>query len=97
MASRLLNERPIRIEEDPLCCLVVLGVRPDDSKELVAVRDGPAMAFKLLEAGQDRWRRINARHLVAVVRAGDTFVDGQLLEGNQHLGAYAAGCPIPNF
>ena len=38
------------------------------------------MAFKLAEAAQGRWRRINAPHLVAVVRAGGTFIDGQLLE-----------------
>ena len=53
-------------------------------------RAGLAMAFKLLEAAQDRWRRVNAPHLVAVVRAGGTFIDGQLLEGNHHLGEYAA-------
>ena len=53
-------------------------------------RAGLAMAFKLLEAAQDRWRRVNAPHLVAVVRAGGTFIDGQLLEVNQHLGEYAA-------
>lgn len=41
---------------------------------------GLAMAFKLAEAAQHRWRRINAPHLVAVVRAGGRFVDGHLLE-----------------
>ena len=30
----------VRLEEDRLCCLVVVGVRPDGSKELVAVADG---------------------------------------------------------
>jgi transposase-like protein len=30
----------VRLEEDRLCCLVVVGVRPDGSKELVAVTDG---------------------------------------------------------
>lgn len=30
----------VRLEEDRLCCLVVVGVRPDGSKELVAVSDG---------------------------------------------------------
>jgi hypothetical protein len=38
------------------------------------------MAFKLLEAAQQRWRRVNAPHLVALVRAGATFIDGQLQE-----------------
>ena len=30
----------VRLEEDRLCCLVVVGVRPDGSKELVALADG---------------------------------------------------------
>ena len=34
---------------------------------------GLAMAFKLIEAAQDRWRAVNAPHLVALVRAGATF------------------------
>ncbi len=41
---------------------------------------GLAMAFKLVQAAQDRWRRVNAPHLVALVRAGATFIDGQLRE-----------------
>jgi hypothetical protein len=38
------------------------------------------MAYKLLEAAQARWRSVNAPHLVALVRAGATFVDGFLIE-----------------
>jgi hypothetical protein len=38
------------------------------------------MAFKLLEAAQDRWRAVNAPHLVALVRAGTSFINGQLVE-----------------
>jgi hypothetical protein len=38
------------------------------------------MAFKLIEAAQDRWRAVNAPHLVALVRAGATFVNGKLVE-----------------
>jgi putative transposase len=34
------------------------------------------MAYKLLEAAQARWRCVNALHLVALVRACATFVDG---------------------
>ena len=41
---------------------------------------GLAMAYKLLDAAQQRWRRVNAPHLVAVVRAGGVFVDGGLQE-----------------
>jgi hypothetical protein len=38
------------------------------------------MAFTLVEATQDRWRAVNAPHLVALVRAGATFIGGRLLE-----------------
>ena len=41
---------------------------------------GLAMAFKLIESAQDRWRAVNAPHLVALVRAGATFVNGKLIE-----------------
>jgi len=34
---------------------------------------GLAMAFKLIEAAEHRWRSVNAPHLVALVRAGATF------------------------
>src|ERR1700704_2905672 len=41
---------------------------------------GLAMAYKLLTAAQARWRSVNAPHLVALVRAGATFVDGVKVE-----------------
>lgn len=41
-----------------------------------------AMAYKLLDAAQDRWRRVNAPHLVALVRAGAVFTDGTHQERN---------------
>jgi len=41
---------------------------------------GLAMAYKLLDAAQARWRCVNAPHLVALVRAGATFVDGIKVE-----------------
>ncbi len=41
---------------------------------------GLAMAFKLIQAAQARWRAINAPHLVALVRAGATFEAGKLVE-----------------
>jgi len=41
---------------------------------------GLAMAFKLIESAQDRWRAVNAPHLVALVRAGATFINGELVE-----------------
>ncbi|WP_043637577.1 IS256 family transposase [Nonomuraea candida] len=41
---------------------------------------GLAMAFKLIESAQRRWRALNGAHLVALVRAGATFIDGKLIE-----------------
>jgi transposase-like protein len=41
---------------------------------------GIAMAFKLIEAAQDRWRAVNGSHLVALVRAGAKFKHGKLVE-----------------
>jgi putative transposase len=41
---------------------------------------GVAMAFKLIESAQTRWRCVNAPQLVALVRAGATFVNGKLVE-----------------
>ena len=41
---------------------------------------GLAMAFKLIESAQTRWRAVNGAHLVALVRAGATFVNGKLVE-----------------
>jgi putative transposase len=41
---------------------------------------GLAMAFKLIQSAQDHWRMVNAPHLVALVRAGATFINGKLVE-----------------
>jgi transposase-like protein len=41
---------------------------------------GIAMAYKLIDAAQARWRAVNAPHLVALVRAGAVFRKGKLLE-----------------
>ena len=41
---------------------------------------GIAMAYKLIDAAQARWRAVNAPHLVALVRAGAVFHKGTLLE-----------------
>lgn len=39
-----------------------------------------AMAYKLIEAAETRWRAVNAPHLVALVRNGAVFHKGKLLE-----------------
>jgi transposase-like protein len=47
---------------------------------------GIAMAFKLIEAAQARWRAVNGAHLVALVRAGATFKNGKLVERTSTTG-----------
>jgi hypothetical protein len=42
------------------------------------------MAFKLIEAAQDRWHAVN---LVALVRAGAVFSDGALAERPEQAAA----------
>ena len=37
---------------------------------------GLLMAYKVLEMAQQRWRRLNGAHLLPLVRAGVTFIDG---------------------
>ncbi len=44
---------------------------------------GLAMAFKLIESAQDRWRAVNGPHLVALVRAGARFERGVLIERDE--------------
>ena len=51
---------------------------------------GLAMAFKLLEAAQDRWRAVNGPHLVALVRAGARFDKGVMVERPDDVGEAAA-------
>ncbi len=46
---------------------------------------GIAMAFKLIQSAQARWRAVNAPHLVALVRAGATFEKGILVERPDEL------------
>jgi putative transposase len=41
---------------------------------------GLAMAYKLIESAQTRWRAVNGPHLVALVRAGARFEKGVIIE-----------------
>jgi len=48
------------------------------------------MAFKLIEAAEDRWRYVNGAHLVALVRAGATLRRRVLVESELQEGEVAA-------
>ena len=39
-----------------------------------------AMAFKLVESAQNRWRLVNRAHLVALVRIGAVLRGGKLVK-----------------
>jgi putative transposase len=41
------------------------------------------MIFKQMEAAEGRWRKLTGSQLVALVRAGARFVNGQLVEGSE--------------
>jgi hypothetical protein len=43
------------------------------------------MTFTLIESAQQRWRSVNAPHLVALVRAGARFERGHLVEREETL------------
>ena len=53
-------------------------------------RRGLVMAYKLLDAAQDRWRKINSPELVAHLRAGIEFKDGNQIERSTHKSRDAA-------
>ena len=53
-------------------------------------RRGLMMAYKLLDAAQDRWRKVNSPELVAQVRAGVEFKDGIRVERKNNQARDAA-------
>jgi transposase-like protein len=53
-------------------------------------RRGLVMAYKLLDAAQDRWRKVNSPELVIQVRAGIQFKDGNRVERSTHQSRDAA-------
>jgi putative transposase len=72
-----VTARPTRLI-GPTFATVRLRVRVTEGPGSRAA--GVAMAFKLIESAQGRWRAVNAAHMVALVRAGATFVNGKLVE-----------------
>ncbi len=57
-----------------------VGLRTKATKGPGSRPAGLAMAFKLIEAAERRWRSINGPHLVALVRAGAKFEKGVMIE-----------------
>ncbi len=63
--------------------------RTDVTKGPGSRQAGLAMIFKLMEAAEGRWRKLTGSHLVALVRAGAEFKDGELVEGSEEKKAAA--------
>ncbi len=61
--------------------------RTDVTKGPGSRQAGLAMIFKLMESAEGRWRRLNGHHLVALVRAGAKFKNGELVEGSEEKAA----------
>jgi hypothetical protein len=59
---------------------IYLHAHLEIKEKALARTAGIAMAYKLIDAAQARWRAVNAPHLVALVRAGAVFHKGKLLE-----------------
>lgn len=57
--------------------------RTDITKGPGSREAGVAMIFKVLEAAEGRWRRLNGYRLVPLVRAGARFVNGELVERSE--------------
>jgi transposase-like protein len=61
--------------------------RTDVTKGSGSREAGLAMIFKLVEAAEGRWRKLTGSHLVALVRAGAEFKNGELVEGTEQKDA----------
>jgi putative transposase len=57
--------------------------RTDITKGPGSRQAGLAMIYKLMEAQEGRWRKLTGAHLVALVRAGAKFRNGEQVEGNE--------------
>jgi putative transposase len=57
--------------------------RTDITKGPDSRRAGLAMIFKLMDSAEGRWRKLTGSHLVALVRAGARFENGELVEGSE--------------
>ncbi len=56
----------IRLEEDRLCALVMIGVRPDGTKELIAIEDG-------YRESTESWATVRLRVTKGAARARRAF------------------------
>ncbi len=72
-AEHWVHLRTANVIESPFA---TVRLRQRVTKGAGSRQKGLLMAFKLLAMAQQRWRRINAAHLISLVRAGLQFGDG---------------------
>ena len=72
-AEHWLHLRTTNVIESPFA---TVRLRQRVTKGAGSRTKGLLMAYKLLVMAQERWRRLNGAHLLPLVRAGVTFVDG---------------------
>ena len=73
-AEHWIHLRTTNAIESPFA---TVKARTRQTKGAGSRKAGLAMAFKLLLSAEEHWRRVNAPHLVALVRAGVRFPNGQ--------------------
>ena len=71
---RILSVGLVRARDDS--CNNAVRLRQRVTKGAGSRTKGLLMAYKLLDMAQRRWRRLNAVHLLSLVRAGVVFIDG---------------------
>ena len=72
-AEHWIHLRTTNVIESPFA---TVRLRQRVTKGAGSRTKGLLMAYKLLEMAQRRWRRLNSAHLLPLVRAGVTFIDG---------------------
>ena len=78
-AEHWMHLRTTNVIESPFA---TVRLRQRVTKGAGSRTKGLLMAYKLLDMAQRRWRRLNAAHLLPLVRAGVVFIDGVQQEPN---------------
>jgi hypothetical protein len=96
ITKRQLSTMIIAIARDKHRVDLRHGQAPDQGHQGALLQGtGMTMAFKLIDTAQERWRAVNAPHLVALVRAGARFECGKLVERDPALEATQAADDTP--
>ncbi len=75
--------RHLRTTNPVESAFATVRARTDITKGPGSREAGVAMIFKVLEAQEGRWRRLNGYRLIPLVRAGARFVNGELVERSE--------------